>query len=199
MFSPSCTLLMSRSCRKIEKSAVQRTDSKWEIIAVVKQTTRVHVVRTSAVYTFHRKRNMCAKSVAVGMPYCCGTNGSTREANANIKPCVIMFLKKVAWLSGGNNGWAQNGNKGGSRGLESWTCNPKVADSSLGSGRDCRWGEWMYSAHFHPQYWDDWGENPWARDRTLSCSPGAAGVCSQCVCALGWDKCRAQIPSMGHA
>ncbi len=30
--------------------------------------------------------------------------------------------------------------------IESWTCNPKVMGSSLRSGRDCRWGEWMSSA-----------------------------------------------------
>ncbi len=49
--------------------------------------------------------------------------------------------------------------------------------------------------------------DPWARHRTPNCSPGAAAiwlptapyVCSlPCVCALGWVKCRAQIPSMDH-
>ncbi len=30
--------------------------------------------------------------------------------------------------------------------LESRTRNPKVASSSPSTGKDCRWGEWMYSA-----------------------------------------------------
>ncbi len=63
----------------------------------------------------------------------------------------------------------------------------------------------------HPQY-HDWGETleqgteppsaPWAPQHKRL--PTAPGVCSRCVCvhcfvcALGWVKCRAQIPSMGH-
>ncbi len=39
--------------------------------------------------------------------------------------------------------------------------------------------------------------DPWARHRTPNYSPGATAICV-CVCALGWVKCRAQIPSMGH-
>ncbi len=61
----------------------------------------------------------------------------------------------------------------GSRGLmvrESQTRNPKVASSSLYTGRDCRWGEWMYSLPPSiPQL-----RCPWARHRTPNCSPGAA-------------------------
>ncbi len=33
----------------------------------------------------------------------------------------------------------------------------KVTGLSLGSGRDCRWGEWITSTLFHLQY-HDWGE-----------------------------------------
>ncbi len=79
---------------------------------------------------------------------------------------------------------------------------------SLRSGRDCRWGGVNNQCTLPPSI-------PRLRwDRTPNCSPGAAaiwlpvptapGVCSRCVCvhycvcALGWVKCRAQIPSMGH-
>ncbi len=46
--------------------------------------------------------------------------------------------------------------------------------------------------------WLSW--DPWARHRTPNCSPAPQQyVCVHCcVCALGWVKCRAQIPSMGH-
>ncbi len=60
--------------------------------------------------------------------------------------------------------------------LESLIRNPKVTGSSLGTGRDWRWEEWMYSALFHLQY-HDWGE-------TLEQSPAAAKTaahCSGCV------------------
>ncbi len=83
--------------------------------------------------------------------------------------------------------------------------------SSLRSGRDCRWGEWITSALFHPQS-HNWGEAleqgtepPTAPQVPQHWLPTAPGVCvCVCVCsllttvwcALGWVKCRAQIPSM---
>ncbi len=97
---------------------------------------------------------------------------------------------------------------------------PKVTGSSLRSGSDCWWGEWITSALSPPSI--PWLSCPWARHRTPNCSPGAAAlaahcsgcvftvcvcvcvcvftvcvcVCvfSRCVCALGWVKCRV----MGH-
>ncbi len=75
--------------------------------------------------------------------------------------------------------------------LESRTRNPKVVTSSLRSGRNCRWGEWMYSALFHLQY-HDWGvleqgTEPSTAPRAPQHKwlPTALGVCSLlCVCAL---------------
>ncbi len=93
--------------------------------------------------------------------------------------------------------------------VRSRTRNPKVASSSLGpagiigGGSEC-------TALSHLQY-HDWGaieqgtESPTAPrapqhkwlPTALSCS--RLCVCVHCcVCALWWDKCRAQIPSMGH-
>ncbi len=81
--------------------------------------------------------------------------------------------------------------------------------------------EWITSALFHLQY-HDWGETleqgtkpstaPRAPQQYGSpllrvCVLGVCvcvcvcihGVCVHCcVCALGWIKCRAQIPSIGH-
>ncbi len=79
----------------------------------------------------------------------------------------------------------------------------------VGGGSECP----ALSPPWIPQLrWD-----PWARHHTTNCSPGAHchcpllrvcvhGVCvcvfvftsHCCVCALGWVKCRSQIPSMGH-
>ncbi len=55
--------------------------------------------------------------------------------------------------------------------------------------------EWITSALFHLQY-HDWGET-----LEQGTEPPTAPRAPQqyvCVCALGWVKCRAQIPSMGH-
>ncbi len=63
----------------------------------------------------------------------------------------------------------------------------------------------------HPQY-HDWGETlvQDTEPPTVARAPRQYGCpllwvsvhgvceCSRCVCALGWVKCRAQIPSMGH-
>ncbi len=87
--------------------------------------------------------------------------------------------------------------------IESRTCNPKVA-GIVGGGSECP----AVSPPSIPRLrWD-----PWARHRTPNCSPGTAALAAHCsgcvftvcvcvhycVCALGWVKCRAQIPSMGH-
>ncbi len=82
--------------------------------------------------------------------------------------------------------------------------------TSLSSGRDCRWGEGITSALFHPQY-HDWGETleqgtdpqllPGRRSNMAAhCSGCVFTVCMcslLCVCAHGLVKCRAQIPGMG--
>ncbi len=55
--------------------------------------------------------------------------------------------------------------------------------------------EWITSALFHLQY-HDWGET-----LEQGTEPSTALRAPQqyvCVCALGWVKCRAQIPSIGH-
>ncbi len=85
---------------------------------------------------------------------------------------------------------------------------PKPKQSQLSSHFDFVVNNQRYLSPSIPRLrWD-----PWAMYQTLNCSPGAAairlptspGVCSRCVCvhycvcALGWAKCRAQIPSMGH-
>ncbi len=60
--------------------------------------------------------------------------------------------------------------------------------TSLSSGRDCRWGEGITSALFHPQY-HDWGETleQGTEPPTASRAPQQYGcpllqVCSLCVC-----------------
>ncbi len=59
--------------------------------------------------------------------------------------------------------------------------------------------EWITSALFHLQYHD------WVETLEQGTEPPTAPRAPQqyvcvhcCVCALGWVKCRAQIPSMGH-
>ncbi len=100
--------------------------------------------------------------------------------------------------------------------LESRTRNPKVVSSSLRSGRNCRWGEWMYSAL---SSFNTTTEVPLSKAPNPQLLPGRRSingcpllrvcvhgvcvftvcVCSRCVCVhFGWVKCRAQIPSMGH-
>ncbi len=90
----------------------------------------------------------------------------------------------------------------------------KVMGLSTSTGRDCRWGEWMTSALFHPQYHDcgetlEQGTEPptalQAPQQKNGCSllqvyVHGVCVCSllSAVCALGWVKCRRQILSMGH-
>ncbi len=88
--------------------------------------------------------------------------------------------------------------------MESWTCNPKVVGSSLRSGRDCRWGEWITSTLSTL--------NTTTEVKPLSKAPNPQLLSGRhsigcpllqvyvhyCVCTLGWVKCRAQIPSMGH-
>ncbi len=66
--------------------------------------------------------------------------------------------------------------------------------SSLRSGRDCRWGEWVTKTlstlnTTNPQLLPG--------RRIIGC-PLLRVYVHYCVCALGWVKCRAQIPSMGH-
>ncbi len=87
--------------------------------------------------------------------------------------------------------------------LKSRTCNLKVVDSSLRSGRDSKLGSEcpVLSPPSIPRLrWD-----PWARHWTPNCSPGAAALAAHClcvfyshccVCALWWVKCKAQIPCM---
>ncbi len=58
----------------------------------------------------------------------------------------------------------------------------KVVSSSLRSGRNCRWGEWMSSALSTLNTTTE--VRPWARHRTPNCSPGATALaahCSGCV------------------
>ncbi len=77
--------------------------------------------------------------------------------------------------------------------------------SSLRSGRDCRWGEWITSTLSTL--------NTMTEVRPLSKAPNPQLLPFQhssigcpllqvyvhyCVCTLGWVKCRAQILSMGH-
>ncbi len=66
--------------------------------------------------------------------------------------------------------------------------------SSLRSGRDCRWGEWITSALFHPQS-HDWGEAleqgtepPTAPRAPQHWLPTAPGVCV-CVCLFTTHCC----------
>ncbi len=94
--------------------------------------------------------------------------------------------------------------------LASQTRNPKVVGSNLRSSRDCRWGEWMYSALFTL---NTTTEVPLSKAPNLQLLPGRRSindcpllrVCVHGVCVftavcvhLGWVKCRARIPSMGH-
>ncbi len=94
--------------------------------------------------------------------------------------------------------------------LASRTRNPKVAGSSLRSGRYCRWGNWMYSAL---SSFNTTTEVPLSKAPNPQLLPGRRSingcpllrVCVHGVCVFtavcvhfGWDKCRAQIPSMGY-
>ncbi len=91
------------------------------------------------------------------------------------------------------------------------TC--KVSGSSRRFVRDCRLGEWMSSAL--STFNTTTEVRPLSKTLNPQLLPGqhrlptALGVCSRCVCvclftshccvcALGWVKCRAQIPSMEH-
>ncbi len=92
------------------------------------------------------------------------------------------------------------------------TRNLKVTSSSLRSGRNYRWGEWMYtlSPHSIPQrgaleQGTEPPTAPWAPQHKWL--PAALGVFTVCVCSLlcvcsaavctsGWVKCRSRIPSM---
>ncbi len=97
-------------------------------------------------------------------------------------------------------------------GLESQTRNPKVASSSLGPAGIVGGGVNVQRS-LYPQY-HDWGvleqctEPPTPprapQHKWLPTCP-LLWVCVHSVCVftavcvhLGWDKCRAQIPSMGH-
>ncbi len=55
--------------------------------------------------------------------------------------------------------------------LASRTRNPKVVGSNLRSSRDCRWGEWMYSALFTL---NTTTEVPLSKAPNLQLLPGAA-------------------------
>ncbi len=76
--------------------------------------------------------------------------------------------------------------------------------SSLRSGRDCRWGEWITSTL--STFNTTTEVRPLSKAPNPQLLPGRRNigcpllqVCVHyCVCALGWVKCRAQIPSMGH-
>ncbi len=66
--------------------------------------------------------------------------------------------------------------------MKSRTCKPKVTGSSLLSGRNCWWGEWITSTLSPPSI--PRLKCPWARHRTPNCSLGAAALtahCSGCV------------------
>ncbi len=85
-----------------------------------------------------------------------------------------------------------------------WTCNPKVLGSNLRSGRDCRWGEWITSTLSTFNTMTE--VRPLSKAPNPQLLPGRRSIgcpllqvyVHYCVCALGWVKCRAQIPSMGH-
>ncbi len=69
------------------------------------------------------------------------------------------------------------------------------------SGRNCRWGgvNVQRSLHLQNYDWDalEQGTEPSTAPRALQYK--WLRVCVHCcVCALGWVKCRALIPSMGH-
>ncbi len=91
--------------------------------------------------------------------------------------------------------------------LESRTRNPRVASSSLRSGRNCRWGsEWpALSSSFNTTTEVSLSKTPNCSSDTAAqmaahCSGSVFAVCVfTAVCVnLGWIKCRAQILSMGH-
>ncbi len=83
--------------------------------------------------------------------------------------------------------------------------------SSLRSGRNCRWGEWMYSALSTLNTTTE--VRPLSKAPNPQLLPGRRSingcpllrVCVHGVCVftavcvhVGWVNCRAQIPSMGH-
>ncbi len=72
----------------------------------------------------------------------------------------------------------------------SQTHNRKIVGSSLRTGRNCRWGEWMYSTLSPPSIprrgaLEQDTEPPTApRAPQHKWLPTATGVCSRCVCSL---------------
>ncbi len=98
---------------------------------------------------------------------------------------IIIFFKGQSWPN-----W-----------IESRTCNLKVAGSSLRSGRNCRWLKWITSAL--STFNTTTEVRPLSKAPNPQLLPGCRSIgcplcVHYCVCALGWVKCRAQIPSMGH-
>ncbi len=127
----------------------------------------------------------------------------------------IMIKWMYRWILNNFCTFGLSGCCGGSNGLmvwESdllpWRLRVRVSGPAgiVGGGSECT----ALSPPSIPRLrWD-----PWARHRTPNCSPGAAALAAHCsgcvftvcvcvftshccVCALGWVKCRAQIPSMG--
>ncbi len=87
--------------------------------------------------------------------------------------------------------------------LEIWTCNLRLWVRISGLAGIVFGGGGCEQRAFSPPSIPRLRWDPWARHRTPNCSPGAATLaahCSGCVCvyALGWVKCRAQIPSVAH-
>ncbi len=85
----------------------------------------------------------------------------------------------------------------------------EIVGSNLGSGRNCQRGGVINEHSLYLQY-HDWGETL-SKALNPQLLPGQLqrwlpllrvrvhSVCVHCcVCALGWVKFRAQIPSMGH-
>ncbi len=129
------------------------------------------------------------------------SEGIHLRVNAKFLGETQYFCKRVQMC-------ANLGSHLGSRGLK--VRDPKVASSSLRSGRNCRWGEWMYSTL---STLNTTTEVPLSKAPNPQLLPGRRGkngcpllqVCVHGVCVFsavcvhfGWVKCRAQIPSMGH-
>ncbi len=102
--------------------------------------------------------------------------------------CFYLWSNKCSFL--GEHNWPQTW-------IESRTCNPKVVGSSLRSGSDCRWGEWITSTLSTLNTTTEM--RPLSKAPNPQLLPGRHWLpTAPGVCALGWVKCRAQIPSMGH-